>query len=235
MTWLLQGTMAGASVGMGCGTCCGSGISAFLFGYLTTHTKGIRQSACGFLSFYLGKIIAVTTLCLAASLLGMQILDERGTFFGINVHLAATLMMSVMAVWMIAAWFRERKKKGCSTCGHCKDPHPSDSRPETASSPNTLMLWIMGCLYGISPCAPLILILGYAVTMPAYAAVLTGAVFAMSSAVVPSILMLILAGVLSPKIMKEMPGYLEWFRLGVYILFLFLTAADIYVIITMKV
>ena len=92
MTWLLQGTMAGASVGMGCGTCCGSGISAFLFGYLTTHTKGIRQSMRAFLSFYLGKVMAVTALCLAASLLGTQILDERGTLFGINVHLATEIV-----------------------------------------------------------------------------------------------------------------------------------------------
>ena len=84
MTWLLQGTMAGASVGMGCGTCCGTGISAFLFGYLTTHTQGIRQSVRAFLSFYLGKVMAVTALCLTTSLLGTQILDEQGTLFGIH-------------------------------------------------------------------------------------------------------------------------------------------------------
>ena len=226
MTWLLQGTMAGASVGMGCGTCCGSGINAFLFGYLTTHTKGIRQSMRAFLSFYLGKVMAVTALCLAASLLGTQILDERGTLFGINVHLATEIVMGGMALWMIIAWFRERNRKRCASCSHCSEPHSSGGHPEQETNANALMLWTMGSLYGISPCAPLILMLGYAVTMPAYAAALTGTVFALSSAIVPTIFMLVLSGVLSPKIMKEMPEYLDWFRLAVYILLLVIVAAE---------
>ena len=216
----------GASVGMGCGTCCGSGISAFLFGYLTTHTKGIRQSMRAFLSFYLGKVMAVTALCLAASLLGTQILDERGTLFGINVHLATEIVMGGMALWMIIAWFRERNRKRCASCSHCSEPHSSGGHPEQETNANALMLWTMGSLYGISPCAPLILMLGYAVTMPAYAAALTGTVFALSSAIVPTIFMLVLSGVLSPKIMKEMPEYLDWFRLAVYILLLVIVAAE---------
>ena len=226
MTWLLQGTMAGASVGMGCGTCCGSGISAFLFGYLTTHTQGIRQSVRAFFSFYLGKVMAVTALCLAASLLGTQILDERGTLFGINLHLVMKIVMGVMALWMIIAWIRERNRKGCTSCGHCSEPHPAGRHSEQGTKASALMLWTMGSLYGISPCAPLILMLGYAVTMPAYAAALTGTVFALSSAIVPTIFMLVLSGVLSPKIMKEMPEYLDWFRLAVYILLFGIVAAE---------
>ena len=228
MTLLLQGTMAGASVGMGCGTCCGSGISAFLFGYLTTHTKGIRQSVRAFLSFYLGKVMAVTALCLAASLLGTQLLDERGILFGINVHLATEIVMGGMALWMIIGWIRARKKKGCTSCGHCQEPHPAGEYSEQGGKASTLMLWTMGCLYGISPCAPLILMLGYAVTMPAYAAALTGTVFALSSTIVPTVLLLVLSGILSPKIIKEMPEYLDWLRLAVYILLLGIVAAEIF-------
>ena len=226
MTWLLQGTMAGASVGMGCGTCCGSGISAFLFGYLTTHTQGLGQSVKAFLSFYLGKVMAVTALCLTASLLGTQILDERGTLFGVNVHLAAELVMGGMALWMIIAWIRARFRKGCISCGHCKEPHSTGAHPGQETKADGLMLWTMGSLYGISPCAPLILMLGYTATMPAYAAALTGTVFALSSAIVPTVLLLVLSGVLSPKIMKEMPEYLDWFRLAVYILLLGIAAAQ---------
>ena len=226
MTWLLQGTMAGASVGMGCGTCCGSGISAFLFGYLTTHTQGIRQAVRAFLSFCLGKVMAVTVLCLAASMLGNQILDERGTFFGINVHLATEIVMGGMALWMIIAWIRERKRKGCTACCHCKEPHPDGGHSEQETKASALMLWTMGSLYGISPCAPLILIMGYAVTMPAYAAALTGVVFALSSAIVPTVLLLVLSGILSPKIIKEIPEYLDWFRLAVYIFLLGIVAVQ---------
>ena len=224
MTWLLQGTMAGASVGMGCGTCCGSGISAFLFGYLTTHTQGIRQSVRAFLSFYLGKVMAVTALCFAASLLGTQIMDEQGRIFGINVHLITEIMMGGMALWMIISWIRTRNRKECTSCGHCKEPHTAGEHSGQGSKANALMLWTMGSLYGISPCAPLILMLGYTVTMPAYAAALTGTVFALSSAIVPTVLLLVLSGVLSPKIIKEIPEYMDWFRLAVYILLLGIVA-----------
>lgn len=226
MTGILQGTMAGASVGMGCGTCCGSSISAFLFGYLTTHTQGIRQSVRAFLCFYLGKVMAVTALCFAASLLGTRLLDEQGRLFGINVHLTTQIVMGGMAVWMIVGWIRERNRTGCASCGHCKEPHPAGEHAEQGTKANALVLWTMGGIYGISPCAPLILMLGYSVTMPAYAAALTGIVFALSSAIVPSVLLLVLSGILSPKIIKEMPEYLDFFRLAVYILLLGIVVAE---------
>ena len=67
---------AAASVGMGCGTCCGSGISAALYGYLTTHTKDIKHSVTAFLEFFFGKFLAVILLCCAASLVGSNIIDD---------------------------------------------------------------------------------------------------------------------------------------------------------------
>ena len=69
---LLESLTAAASVGMGCGTCCGSGISAALYGYLTTHTKDIKHSVRAFLEFFFGKFLAVILLLLCGIIGGSK-------------------------------------------------------------------------------------------------------------------------------------------------------------------
>ena len=104
---IIQGITAALSVGMGCGTCCGSGVSAFLFGYLTTHAKTMKHSFRAFFCFYLGKILAVAGVCLASSLVGRRILDESGSIGGIDLHFWPDLCMIAMGIWFVYKWIRE--------------------------------------------------------------------------------------------------------------------------------
>ena len=80
---LLTALAAAGSVGMGCGTCCGSAAGAFFSGYLMTHARSFRESFGGFLRFYLGKVLAVASICLASSLAGSRLLDEEGYIGGV--------------------------------------------------------------------------------------------------------------------------------------------------------
>ena len=64
----------------------------------------------------------------------------------------------------------------------------------------------MGVAYGLSPCAPLLLVLG--------------TVFALASSLVPALLILALAGMLSTKITAQLGKALPWFQLAVYTLYL---------------
>ena len=209
---LLQGAATATSAGMGCGTCCGSGISVFLSGYLMTHAKNFSQSAKGFLSFYLGKIMAVMLICGAASLIGAQVLDENGCVAGLPVKALVDAAMIGMGLWFLVRWILERK--GVHLChSHHKDtPQAPDSKVSLPA------LWGMGVGYGISPCAPLLMMAGYAATLPLGYALAVGGLFALASAVSPMLLMLLLSGVLAGRIYQEIPQYLTWFRLGCYVL-----------------
>ena len=211
---LLQGAAAAASVGMGCGTCCGSGISVFLSGYLMTHARNFRQSVWGFLSFYLGKLMAVMGICGAAALIGSQVLDENGCIAGVPVKAVVDAAMIGMGLWLLVRWMLEQK--GIRHChGGCGTGRNEPKYDGKVSMP---ALWGMGVGYGISPCAPLLVMAGYASTLPFGYALAVGGLFALASAVSPMLLMLLLSGVLAGKIYQEIPQQLKWFRLGCYVL-----------------
>jgi hypothetical protein len=219
---LFESMTAAASVGMGCGTCCGSGISAALYGYLTTHTKDVKHSVRAFLDFFFGKFLAVILLCCAASIIGANVMDDTGRVFGIKAALIVDAVMLAMGIRLLIGWIRERL--GNHSCKSCKGCKP-EQLPENRTHHGTLIG--MGFGYGISPCAPLLLITGYAATLPlGYAAVL-GAVFALASTVSPALFLMLLSGVLAKRMRKEIPQYLTWFRLGCYLLLIGIFAAGL--------
>ena len=213
---LFESLTAAASVGMGCGTCCGSGISTALYGYLTTHMKNMKQSLMGFIDFFLGKFIAVISLCCIASIVGSNIIDENGCIFGIKTALIADTVMLLMGIWLFIGWIREFH--GHKSCEHCKGCKSDKSKSQEYKKSNHAALIGMGISYGASPCAPLILITGYAAALPLGYAALLGAVFAAASTISPMLFMLFLSGILAGKMYKEIPQYLKWFRLACYIL-----------------
>ena len=223
---IIQSLTTALSTGLGCGTCCGSGVNAFLFGYLSTHSGSIKRSFRAFLSFYLGKILAVAMVCMACSILGQQLLDEEGKIGGIHIHMIVNILMIAMGVWFIIQWIRERLHPGCSGCHHCASPaDPEELQKKSRVSYPALA--VMGAGYGISPCAPLLMMAGYAVTLSPASAFLTGCVFAAASAFVPMILLMFLTGILSSRIYKEIPQYLGIFRLISYILLIVIFAVTL--------
>ena len=221
---LLQGAATAASAGMGCGTCCGSGVSAALSGYLMTHAKNFRQGAKGFLSFYLGKLTAVMLACGAASLAGAQLIDEAGYIGPVPVKAIVDGVMIAMGVYFIVRWVLEQHGK--HVCGKRCSHHAAPAEPNNRV--NVPALWGMGAVYGISPCAPLLLMLGYSATLPFAYAVAVGGFFAVCTAVSPALFALLLSGAASGKIYKEIPQALTWFRLGCYALVTVFFAIDLF-------
>lgn len=222
---LLESLTTAASVGMGCGTCCGSGISTALYGYLMTHTKDVKQSVRAFLDFFFGKFLAVVFLCCAASVIGRSVIDDSGRLFGLKASLIVNAVMLAMGIHLLTGWLREKNRKsGCSMCKGCGS-EKTEQLAEEKTHHGALIS--MGFGYGISPCAPMLLITGYAATLPVgYAAVL-GTVFALASTVSPALIMMLISGVLAKSMRNEIPQYISWFRLGCYILLIVLFAVGL--------
>jgi len=219
LTLLLPVLATALSVGLSCGTCCSPAVSVFLSSYIITHAGGMKKSLLAFFSFFIGKVIAVVLLCGLAALIGSQFIDAAGDVGGVNLGQLMELAMIALGLVLIGKWLLDYKNKAnrsssCSGCGGEKKNRITDAQ----GAKGLLPLFSAGLVYGASPCAPLLMMMGVAATLPLATAVLVGGVFAAASTLTPVLLMVLLSGVLSGKIAKEIPRQLQWFRLASYVL-----------------
>ena len=203
--------LTAASIGIGCGTVCGSSASAFLSSYILTQGKGFKAALKYVLSFFLGKLLAVLAVCAAASAMGNVFISESGFVGGFDLNTALSWAILVTAVYLIVRWFLE--KRGCARCGGCEKAQPK--RPGAGALPS----FLVGFGYGVSPCAPLMLVAGYAAAFSLPSALALGAVFAAASSMTPMLLVAALTGVLSGRIERQLGSALNHLRLALYLTF----------------
>ena len=201
-----QAVLSAVSVGIGCGAGCGSAASAFLSTYVVSEGRKMSSSLRQILSFYLGKMLAVLLVCAAGSFLGQVFISVDGMLLGFPLKKLLYGVMMAAAIWLLYGWFRERK--GCKACGHC------------AGSARLAPSFAVGLAYGLSPCAPLMMVLGYTALLSLPAALALGLLFSLASSFIPAILTLILSGTLSARLVSQLGKTLPWFRLLVYLVYL---------------
>ena len=203
---LSQTIVSVASVGLGCGAGCGSSASAFLTTYALSEGRGTRTALRQVASFYLGRTLAILSVCAAGAALGRVFIHEEGTIAGVPLSKLVYVVMLCAALWLLWDWFRARK--GCTGCRHC------------GSKLRIVPSFAVGAAYGLSPCAPLLMVLGYAAALPLGGALVMGTVFVTASSLIPVLLTLALSGALSRQIAGQIGTLLPWLQLGVYVLYL---------------
>jgi hypothetical protein len=179
-----------------------------------SHARDSRQSMLAFLSFFLGKIAGVAALCVVASLVGNAALVDSGLLSNGWVERVFDAFIVGMGLWFLFGWYREAR--GRKVCGdQCRDHHKMREAVEGGIHMPTL--FAAGAGFGITPCAPLVIVASLCVTLPAGHALVTGAAFACASIASPLLLVLLLSGVLTTRMHKEIPGMLRWLRLACYL------------------
>ncbi|MBQ3285844.1 MAG: sulfite exporter TauE/SafE family protein [Ruminococcus sp.] len=215
---LMEALAASVSVGLGCGTCCGSSASSFLAVYILTEGGGFKSSMKHVGSYFLGKILAVCAICALTSAIGKVFIDENGMVGGFNLHHLVSWVMIASALFLIYRWFRNRKSD-CKKCGgKCSAKHNARLIPSFS----------VGLAYGAYPCVPLTMVAGYAMLLSLPAAVLLGAAFALASSLTPMLVVFGLSGALSGKINKQLGKAMPWVQLCVYILFLIVAVVTLF-------
>jgi len=81
-----------------------------------------------------------------------------------------------------------------------------------------------GLLSGISPCAPLVVLMGYGAAVTPLQAVAMGIAFCLANSVLPLLVLVVFTGALSDAMFREMSAKVRYFQLGCYILFAVLSA-----------
>lgn len=215
---LAEALAASVSVGLGCGTCCGSSASSFLAVYILTEGGGFKASLKHVGGYFLGKILAVCSITALCSAIGRVFIDENGYIGSFDLHHAVSWVMVASALFLIWRWFRSRKQ----TCAKCGGKCHSDKHTRLIPS------FTVGLAYGATPCAPLLMVAGYAITLSLPGAILLGAVFALASSLTPMLVIFGLSGILSGKINRQLGKAMPWVQLGVYILFLILAVVSLF-------
>lgn len=193
--------LVGAVVmGTSCGTGCSPAISLFLSSYVFHAEGDTRKSIGAFLKFFVGKAAAVILVCLAASVVGDLLIGENGYFHQYKLSFLMPLFLIGTGVYMLRRCWLEYRHKGC---GHCSGGCCAESG-ERFQKVSPL---IGGFLYGLTPCAPMIILAGYAVTMPLWEALTVAVVFSLSCTVSPLLLMLILMKLIAVKMQHELPTF----------------------------
>lgn len=224
MSWSVLVSMLAASAGTGltCGVSCGACgtpvVNVFLSSYLLTHSGKLRRSILSFAGFHLGKMVTVTLLCIVISMLGNQIVDENGTLFGINLQIAVYAAMLMFMIVLIRRWFRDNRKDAeqgsCAECNNC-----CENSGAKQGKDGFLPMLIYGFISGLSPCTSLVIVLGYASVLTIAEAALVGLCFSLANSIVPLLLLVLLTGLLSSEMYREIPQKIKYFQLATYIIF----------------
>ena len=202
------------SIGLGCGTCCSPIISTFLSTYVVSHAGGVKKGLLSFVGFFFGKMASVSLLCTVSALVSRQFIGEDGYIGSFNLRLFSQAAMSVIGMAMAIHWFLELKNQ--KKCGGCNDCGKREGKS------GVVPMFLAGLTYGMTPCAPLLLMIGYCFTLPAPLAGMTGVAFSLSSMVSPVLLLVVVSGSLSQKMGREIPEVVKWFRLASYMLLMVL-------------
>lgn len=210
-TTLISCITGGFSIGLGCGTCCSPAISLFLSTYIVSHSKDMKKAISTFISFFIGKVVSVVGLCVISSYLGSKFIFKDGYIGSINLNKLMSVTFIVLGYYLIFKHFYAKKNQGnsCSSCG--------GGCTKGAEKLKDFPPFIIGMAYGASPCAPLLLVVGYASTISIVNASLLALCFSIASTISPVILLVLLAGVISSNLYKELPKYIDLFKLMCYV------------------
>ena len=227
--YLLPVITAAAVTGLSCGSACGGCgnpmTNAFLAAYLFTHSGRLKRSVVSFAGFYMGKIIAVVLLCVIAAWLGSRIVDDAGKLFGLNMQFFVQFLMFLFAMMLIGRWLYRTRGESAQVQkqGHCAEhkdglqKYGHKDEHKIAPKKNLPMI-VCGFISGVAPCAPLIMAIGYASALSVAEAALIGVVFSVASSALPIVVLVLLTGLLSGAMFKEIPNKIRYLQLGSYVL-----------------
>lgn len=215
-TTLISCITGGFSIGLGCGTCCSPAIGVFLSTYIVSHSQGMKKAFYTFFSFFFGKITSVITLCMLSSYLGSKFIFKDGHIGSINLNKIMSITFIALGLFLIIKHFYTKYYKSDTSCKSCSGNCGTNLNNKE---------WpplIIGLAYGLTPCAPLILIVGYASTISIANAALLGFCFSLASIISPMIVVVLLAGLISNNLYEELPKYIDLFKLMCYAVLIYI-------------
>jgi sulfite exporter TauE/SafE len=216
--------MAAAAVGLSCGTACSPLVNLFLTTYTMGRFNNIRQSLQSFAYFWMGKTAIVGFLAFLSAVCGRTVIGRDGRIVNFDPRLALDGCLILTGGVLLAGIFWERKK--VNACGNCAASCRCGKAPRRM--PQSWPLVTMGLAYGLTPCAPLMMLLLMAAILPPVEAIWVGLIFSLANAVSPLLVLTAVAGFISQKMRREIPQLIRVFQITVFVLFIIMGSISLF-------
>jgi hypothetical protein len=209
--------IAALTIGLSCGTACSPLANLFLTSYTMSGFIGFRRGLGAFSCFVLGKTTVMMILTVFSAILGSVVLGENSKVFGFNRKLILDICLILTGVVLLLIQdCGPKSRSGCRGCAKsCRQL--GGVPPEKAAK---LPIVIMGAAYALTPCAPMVIILGYASMLAPLPALRLGLIFSIASSVSPLLIITALAGFFSRKMHLEIPQLMRSFQRNVFMFYI---------------
>ena len=175
---------------------CSPNVGIVLSSNALTYADSTKKAFVSYLSFYIGKLSAVAVLCTVTHIAGSGLAERIEKLSGSNVNMILKLTLVIVGVYYIISSLRNKKlcSGGCASCKiACSYKIKNDTDTKLISP------FLIGIAYGITPCAPLILLLTQSVAMNMAQTLFAAAVFTTANVVSPIIILLIISVLVHKK------------------------------------
>lgn len=198
-------------LGLGCGFGCGSLSSPFLTSYIVGKDLDVKTGFKSLFIFSIGKIISMVILAILVSLLAFNFITEETMILGIKLTSLFNIFMVIMGIMIVKMSINVIKKnKECSCNKSCdvnvidEINHDIKMDNKEESKRDLIMLFGGGFIYGLTPCLPLITILGICATLSIVSSAMFMLFFAIITCLSPVLLNTVVSGVVNKTMRNEL-------------------------------
>lgn len=199
--------------GLGCGVGCGSLSTPLLVGKMLGEARSKRGCMVATGVFSLGKILMYMALGVLAALFGSIVIE------GIE-EILPNIMQNVFRI--VSVFFglviirNAFKKDKCSTCKQCRGTNKLLSKFKDSS------YFVIGLIYAVIPCSPLIIALTYAAGMDPVLASILMLCFGVVNSIFSVVIYAPIVGTIIGKMQEEIPQYYKWIQVFAALMFMWM-------------
>lgn len=197
------------TLGLSCGAACGGLVTPFMTSYVIGKQQNKKEAFISLIYFSMGKILVMMFLGAMSALFGSDVLSIMQSICPFSLRYLFNIIMIIVGIYIVFSSIKKKKK--CSTC-NCSGKK-LDKEVEGYSQ-NIIKgygaIFLSGIIYGITPCAPLGILLAAAVGQSIINGILLLGFFGLITCLSPVIIQIFIAGLMMPVMKKEIPKKIHY-------------------------
>ncbi|MGN0143623.1 MAG: sulfite exporter TauE/SafE family protein [Clostridium sp.] len=190
-------------MGFGCGIGCGSVSTPILAGKMIGEARTTKQcmTATGIFSF--GKILMYMILGLLSAIFGSIVGEHLQTVYPRIITYTFKIVNIIFGIIIVVSALKKNK---CSSCNSCR------SNNSLIKNYKDYSYFLIGIIYAVTPCSPLIIVLTYAAGMSIAQSLLLMLCFGIANSIFSVIIYAPIIGTIITSMKKEIYQYYKWIQ-----------------------